>query len=194
MEKAKNLHIKSVLWHNDIVVRLATLIELNKEKLPLFVLPDWDLIRRVVCHDFDKFADNYSNGITNYLFNKGEKKVDAVLSEFNAHKHKETQTHHIEYHLKNKTKPSDLDICEMVCDWIASSRKYYNDNVYEKKQVKNYWTEVVFNDNFPETKNFINENEPEKFKSIADFFDTCNLKDDFFGADPCIEFFREKNG
>ncbi|MDR3290158.1 MAG: hypothetical protein LBT02_02635, partial [Rickettsiales bacterium] len=67
MEEAKKLHIKSIIWHNNIVVNLMVLLENNKNKFP-FKINDWELVRRAVRHDFDKFEDNHSNALSYYYF------------------------------------------------------------------------------------------------------------------------------
>jgi len=191
-EAYKELFIGNIRWHNDLVVKLATFVILKKDMLP-FVFNEWELLRQVVSHDFDKFADNYANAFVEWLpFYTKDRSVGIgdFLRKHGAHNHYETQRHHTRYHKVHNTIPTNLEIIEMVCDWVASSRKVYCRDLY--MGVKSMWN-IVYNDHFPETKEMIDKLGVAKFKSITDLFDSLNLDEEFFGGDPMYYFFIKKS-
>lgn len=65
----------------------------------------------------------------------------------NCHNHHEINPHHMAYHKLHGTIPSNLDMCEMCCDFVASSQKPRFKN--QKKTPKEAFIEYVLN-NEPE--------------------------------------------
>jgi Ser-tRNA(Ala) deacylase AlaX len=164
-----------ILWHHNCVVKLMSLLEIHREKLP-FEIPEGELFKRAVLHDLDKLQEI----IESVRVGKPGEAPQEVLARVDFKKHHEINSHHTTCHIIGKTKPSNVDICEMVCDWVASSYKSYNKDVEKNK---NYW-EVIYTDKYPDTKDFIGKNEPEKFKTVSDLISSFGLSDDFFGEDP----------
>jgi hypothetical protein len=167
-----------ILWHHNCVVKLMSLLEIHREKLS-FEIPNGELFKRAILHDLDKLQQLIESVRTG----KSVKTLQEALACIDINRHRETNPHHITYHIMKGTKPSNVDICEMVCDWIASIYKSSYKS-YNKEDIKNYWDEVVYTDKYPEEKDFVEKNEPEKFRSITNLISSFNLSDDFFGEDP----------
>lgn len=106
------------------------LLELNRNELP-FYIPEWELVYRGMHHDVDKFspnlADNFFN-IEKYQYDK-KHNIKNNLDIDNVEKglydaHYSKQRHHTDYHKIHANKMSNLDLCEMACDGLASTEKY----------------------------------------------------------------------
>ncbi|MDR0423557.1 MAG: DUF5662 family protein [Rickettsiales bacterium] len=185
MEQIRQIWIEIILWHNGVVTKLMTLLETNKQILSSKI-DDWSLIQRGLAHDLDKINDtNFANAMCDYYYDRFVlKKKDGIsddyLLKYKAHEHYLTNPHHQQYHLQNNTKPTAVDICEMVCDFIAASRKHKK---YDG--IKNSF-DLIFS--YQPTKQFIIDTGYEKFKEIADLLDSFNLSEDFFGEDPFDKF------
>lgn len=105
------------------------LLELNREnELKFLKIKEWELIRRGMQHDLDKFEDNVANKYVelfkykndNLLFTEEyTRKIRKFVDKF----HRKNQRHHIEFHLEKNKIFSDLDICEMACDALSSANK-----------------------------------------------------------------------
>ena len=165
--------ISRVIWHNRIVANLMVLLEINIEKLP-FKIPEWELTRRGIRHDLDKFEENFPD-VTISLYVDGIKNND--IAEINKrtatlkHNHGESCPHHIEYHTKNNIPFSNLDICEICCDWIASSQKPRFKDQYslqDMKKIKEDFLSIMID------KNPILENYRSDFISIFNLFENLN--------------------
>lgn len=122
-------------------------LEKNFEKLP-FKLKNFELLRRGMYHDLDKFSDDLIHDylkITEYYKNKREGLPNKNINEealYNCcETHSNSSLHHLKYHIKNNSNPSNIDICEMCCDWAANS-----DRRNEKDYTK-YFLEVLVNEN-----------------------------------------------
>jgi hypothetical protein len=164
----KELFIRRILWHHNLVVDLMSLLELHKDKLP-FKLSEWSLVRRAVKHDMDKFDDMIEFEFESVLKNK------SIMDKFKI-RHHETQSHHIQYHIKNNSFPNNVDICEMVCDWIASSYKNYH------KDIDTWYVtlrERIFSPDYQDVIDFIYP-EIDKFYAVADLIDSLGIPKDFF--------------
>lgn len=126
------------------------LLEKNLDKLP-FKIKDFEILRRGMQHDLDKFSDsaaprylrieeykyNEKNGIPNIEIDKEE--LYRCSNE-----HYETQSHHDIFHRINNTEFSDLDICEICCDLIAVSERD-NTDIIKHLEEKIFPTKEIFN-------------------------------------------------
>ncbi|NLE04687.1 MAG: hypothetical protein GX638_07800 [Crenarchaeota archaeon] len=142
----KNSMIDYRLNHIRMVQDNMFLLEKNLDKLP-FKLNDFEIARRAMQHDVDKFSDdlaegfieiekNYKNRKTNpELYQENEKKLRPIRV-----KHWENNPHHAIYHLKNNTTFSNLDVCELCCDLDAVSQIMDDDpkEYYLNKQFKEH--------------------------------------------------------
>jgi hypothetical protein len=157
------------------------LLELNRDKLP-FDIPEWEIVQRAVLHDLDKFRSGFASySVESLLLNlKNDKKIKMLKKKYNSHDHQLISSHHTTYHQENNTFPSNLDICEMCCDWVASSRKHYNDKIRkEKKTLRS----MIFCDKFKDVLDFVKP-EINKFEAIIDLIENFNLADNFFDEQP----------
>ena len=157
-------YIEMTISHSREVGDLLLLLFKNADKIP-FSVDKYELLKRSVLHDTDKFNEEFINVVIELRFFKKEKTEQELkkLEEiFN--KHRLSQNHHCQYHMKNSIPLSNEDICEMCCDWISAVKKY-------DKTIKNdielarkiYWEEV---DAFPELGTYKN-----KFFAIFDLIE-----------------------
>lgn len=139
-KEIKEEFIDRQIRHCRKVQDYMILLEKNRDKLP-FKVKEWELVRRSFAHDVDKFSPKLVDGymmVTEYFENKkkglpNKLTQDDVRPHYN--KHGYTQSHHVKYHSKNKTCPSNLDICEMCCDWTAHCEmedKVDNEEYFQK--------------------------------------------------------------
>lgn len=137
---AKIKFIEGFINHIRKVQDYMIFLENNRDKLP-FRIKEWTLIRRGMQHDLKKisngFIENYIK-ITIFRMNNNSKTQPDNLYEC-CERHSLSERHHIKYHLKKNTVPSNLDICEMCCDWTAHADKDNIDNTkfFLEELVKN---------------------------------------------------------
>ena len=120
----KQNYINRVISHNRATADLMILLEMNKDKLP-FNIPEWELVRCGVQHDLDKLQTDYANAIVSIYVDEIDESNEKELEKRHQmhHNHHEANPHHIAYHKLHGTLPSDLDICEICCDWVSSIKK-----------------------------------------------------------------------
>jgi uncharacterized protein (DUF608 family) len=172
----ENFIYNIIFWHNRIVANLMALLELSKEKLP-FEVADYELLYRGARHDLDKTRPDFAKTLVAYFSVEKHTTEDKERMEsYNIVKHQELCSHHVAYHKKHNTRPSDLDICEMCCDWVASSYKPYNSDLEkENKKLK----EIVLNDKFKDNVDFI-EPQRDKYEAVLDLIESFGLTNDFY--------------
>lgn len=141
--KVKEIQIKYQLNHMYDVQNYMFFLELNRDKLP-FKIPEWSIIYKAMTHDIDKFngdmAKNYCK-VREHILNG----VKINYDELNKNKdlncivlHHANNTHHFEYHDKNNTDFSNLEICEMCCDMASKSKIHHNEVIqYFKENILN---------------------------------------------------------
>lgn len=118
-------YINRVVSHNRLVVDLMILLEMNRDKLP-FEVGEWELMQRAMKHDTDKFEKDYANAIVSIYADEldPEKDIEEIDKRHSKHhNHHEINPHHFGYHEKHGSIPSNVDICEICCDWVASAEK-----------------------------------------------------------------------
>ncbi len=152
------------LNHNREVVRLAVLLNRNIKKLS-FKYDKWELLRNAVNHDLDKFRPDYINAVINLFYLKStisERKIKKYEKIYN--RHKQTQRHHVQYHIINNIAIKNFDICEMCCDWISSAKKDNPDLVENAKIWKKNFEKKI--EKYPILEKYRN-----KFYSVFDVLD-----------------------
>ncbi len=144
----KQAYISRVISHSRTAADLMILLEMNRDRLP-FDIPEWELVRRGVQHDLDKLNTDYANAtVSMYVDELDDNDIEEIKKrKQNCHNHHEINPHHMAYHKLHGTIPSNLDICEMCCDFVASSQKPRFKN--QKKTPKEAFIEYVLN-NEPE--------------------------------------------
>jgi hypothetical protein len=116
----KKEFIDRQIKHIRLVQDYMLLLEMNLDKLP-FKIDQFLIIERSFYHDLTKFKQNFIYrylAIDEYRKNNTPQKdnlFDCVAEYY------ESESHHMEYHYKNGTLPTNLDICEMCCDMAANS-------------------------------------------------------------------------
>ena len=117
-------YIEITISHSREVCDLLLLLFKNSNKIP-FPVDKYELLRRSVLHDTDKFNEKFINTVIDMCFFEKEKnrqELEELKNTFN--KHKISQSHHCSYHIKNNIPLSNEDICEMCCDWISAVKKH----------------------------------------------------------------------
>lgn len=119
------------------------LLEKNLDKLP-FKMKDFEILRRAMQHDLDKFSDNLVSGylrIEEYKYNERNGIPNKKISKDELYKcsneHYKTQRHHSVFYILNNSEFSNLDICEKCCDCMAVSERENSDPIQ-------YFQEKVF--------------------------------------------------
>lgn len=145
-ENFKNIFIDRQFKHIRLFQDNMILLEKNLDKLP-FKIDEWELIRASVNHDSDKFLPELLIGqmaIQEFFYNKrrnlSNEHINQNLMKEASKKHYENNTHHIEYHEKNNTEMSNINICEMCCDMAAMCQelgfedyiKHFRENLVPK--------------------------------------------------------------
>lgn len=116
-------YLERTLKHSQDVANLIFKVIKNKDLLS-FKINDYKLIERALNHDNDKFTENYIEAITDFFHYKDSLMEDRFKEvKYIIDQHKNTKSHHIDYHLINAIPLSNDDIIEMTCDWISSARK-----------------------------------------------------------------------
>jgi hypothetical protein len=146
-KEIKNIFIDRQVQHIRLVQDYMIYLEKNRDKLP-FEVKEFELLRQAMYHDFTKFSDEFAYGfikIAEYYENKKLGLSNDHIDESTLYKcsdmHYFMEPHHLEYHIKNNTKPSNIDICEMCCDLCANA--YRNG----EKNFTKYFLEVLVNEN-----------------------------------------------
>lgn len=117
-------YIEMTISHSREVGDLLLLLFKNSDKIS-FPVDKYELLRRSVLHDTDKFNEKFVNAITDFYFFKEDKKeIELKNLRKIIDKHKLSQSHHCSCHAKNYTTLSNEDICEMCCDWISAVKKH----------------------------------------------------------------------
>ena len=163
-EEYINKYINRSLKHSRLVADLLFFIFKNTDKLS-FKIDKWDLLKRAVNHDNDKFTKQYMEDMADFwLF--GDKMTPEEKEKVNQSykNHKKFNNHHVEYFEINNLKLNNEDICETACDFISSGRKN-DDNLVENA---NIWKEHF--ENSLKKSNFLEEYK-DRFFEIFDLFD-----------------------
>ena len=117
-------YVAMISKHSREVYNLMLFLLDNKEKLSLD-LDDWDIIERAYKHDIDKINRDYVNAVIDvYYFSDTKNSTEMARLESTIREHKLEQPHHVQCHDKNCTPISDIDICEMCCDWVSSVKRH----------------------------------------------------------------------
>lgn len=147
---AKERFIDRQVEHLRRVQDNMILLEKNLDKLP-FMIKDFEILRRGMQHDLDKFSDNAGPGyirIEEYKYNEKNgipnKKIDKEDLYKCSNEHYKTQRHHDTFHILNETEFTDLDICEICCDLTAVSERENTDTIQYVKE-KLFPTKQIFN-------------------------------------------------
>ena len=157
-------YIEMTISHSREVGDLLLLLFKNADKIP-FSVDKYELLKRSVLHDTDKFNEKFVNVVIDMcFFKKGKTEQEFKELEEAFNKHKLSQTHHYPYHIKNNIPLSNEDICEMCCDWISAVKKH-------DKTIKNdielarkiYWEQT---DDFPGLQKY-----KDKFFAIFDLIE-----------------------
>ncbi len=112
----KKAAVNRIIFHMRKVQDNMLLLEYNREQLP-FNIREFELLRRAVKHDTSKFEDNFIVGFSKLP----DRKLRTEEQEIEAQKymdiHRNTERHH-------RMPKTYIDICEMVCDWDAISKRH----------------------------------------------------------------------
>jgi len=122
-EEKVNYYIERTLRHSHDVGNLLFIISKHLDELS-FKVDRYELLKRAVSHDTDKFYEDFIEAIVDCYLLKGQttqKRIEEA--EKIVDKHYISNSHHLEYHINNNIQLSNEDICEMACDWISSQRK-----------------------------------------------------------------------
>jgi len=129
MKKPEYIFIDRQIEHIRKVQDYMIILEKNRNKLPFKIKP-FILLRRAMKHDLSKFSIKLIRNfirIAEYFENKkfglSNDHIDKTILFECSSLHYLTEAHHIEHHIKQKTIPTDIDICEMCCDWVACSQR-----------------------------------------------------------------------
>lgn len=144
MKNAKNIFIDRQIEHVRLVQDYMIFLEKNLDKLP-FGVEEFDILRRAMYHDLTKFQEKFVHGFV-AIAQFYENKKDGISNEgvdekhlydcSNLHYHSEA--HHLAFHLDKGTLPSNVNICEMCCDWCANANRNG-----EKDYTKYFREEVI---------------------------------------------------
>ncbi|MDD2839598.1 MAG: DUF5662 family protein [Rickettsiales bacterium] len=122
-EEKLNHYIERTLRHSHDVANLLFTITKHLNELS-FKVDRYELLKRAISHDTDKFSFDFLNAAVDSFDFKDEiteerkRKTEEILD-----RHYISNSHHAEYHITNNIPLSNEDICEMACDWISSHRK-----------------------------------------------------------------------
>lgn len=121
--------------HVSYVLEAAIILEEHREQLPVLI-PEWKLIHQVRTHDADKFspelvAGQYAIQLELYNATRGIATAEDDLAQARQGRqlHYEMNRHHLEYHARHQSLPSNVDLCEMCCD-MASIAKMKHESDY----------------------------------------------------------------
>lgn len=159
-----NNYVERSLKHSRTVCDLLFYIFKNYDKLS-FNIDRWNLLKRAVNHDNDKFTKEYMENMANFwlfkdkLSNEEKEKLNQTYIN-----HKKFNNHHPMYFEVNNIQLNNEDICEMACDFISSGRK--NDNIIVENA--NIWRNN-FNESLKKSK--LLEPYKDKFFEIFELFD-----------------------
>ena len=147
---AKERFIDRQIEHIRKVQDNMILLEKNLDKLP-FKIKDFEILRRGMQHDLDKFSANSAPDyvrIEEYKYNQrnGIPNIEIDKDELYrcSNEHYKTQQHHDLFHEINNTEFSDLDVCEVCCDLMAVSERE-NGDIIKFLEEKKFPTSKVFN-------------------------------------------------
>ena len=113
------------------------LLENNLDKLP-FKLKHYDLIRRCIYHDLDKFKKDMIDGYYIYHCRKYIEKQEVLDSEkIVQKKHHLTNRHHVEFHTATGKPFTNIDLCEMCCDMMSRLEAHYKNTNHYKGDCRN---------------------------------------------------------
>jgi hypothetical protein len=122
-EERLNHYIERTLRHSHDVANLLFIISKHLDELS-FKVDRYELLKRAVSHDIDKFSKDFLEAIVDSFYLKDQVTQERVEeAEKIVDKHYIYNTHHLKYHVDNNIPLSNEDICEMACDWISSARK-----------------------------------------------------------------------
>ena len=103
------------------------LLENNLDKLP-FKLKPYDLIRRCIYHDLDKFKKDMLDGYYTFYNCKYIEKTELPTSVgIIQKKHYIKNRHHPDFHIKTGKPFTNIDLCEMCCDMLKRTEFIYGD-------------------------------------------------------------------
>lgn len=121
----KHLFLQHYLKHIHLVQKNALILEKHRASLPV-QLEEYAIIQRALVHDADKLTPPLLSGqliFSELLYAKAHQLPHEHIDEETIRQtkllHYEANPHHIQYHVKRGSLPSDLDICEMCCDCTA---------------------------------------------------------------------------
>ncbi|HSQ97364.1 MAG TPA: DUF5662 family protein [Rickettsiales bacterium] len=126
MDDIKNHFIDRTIYHIRLVQNNMILLEKNRDKLP-FDIPEWEILRRSLKHDFSKFSSELIEGylvVDEYYKckrnNLSTEHIDMEKFQYAIDRHVEIELHHP----NKKEFMSPLDICEMCSDIVAIAQEY----------------------------------------------------------------------
>lgn len=145
-EEKLNHYIERTLRHSHDVANLLFILIKHTNELP-FEVDIYELLKRAVSHDTDKFSCDYLNAAVDsfdfkdIITEERKNETKEILD-----KHYILNTHHLKYHIDNNIPLSNEDVCEIACDWISSNRK---DNI-DLIENANIW-KISFDNNLNKT-------------------------------------------
>lgn len=143
-----NKYIERSLKHKNLVCDLMFFIFKNENKL-FFKIDKWELLRRAVVHDNDKFTQKYNEDMADYWLycdNMTQQEKDRVNQSYI--NHKKLNNHHQMYFEVNNLALNNEDVCEIACDFISSARKNDNDIIENANIWKERFNNSLQNSNF----------------------------------------------
>ena len=106
------------------------LLENNLDKLPL-KLNQYDLVRRCIYHDSDKFrknmVDNYYKFYCHRYVEFQEAKTVSEDIKNTIRLHHKINRHHVDFHIVKDKPFTNIDLCEMCCDMMARTEEESDD-------------------------------------------------------------------
>lgn len=133
----KSKYISRIIKHSRIVGDLMLLLEENRSKLS-FDVPEWELAQRATRHDTDKLETNFASVIVSICVDEldSEKDKEEIKNrESKCHDHYATNSHHGKYHKITGEPYTNVDVCEIVCDHIASAKKKRSIDLNRSKSI-----------------------------------------------------------
>lgn len=128
------IFIDRQIKHIRLVQDYMIILELNRDKLP-FEVKEFELLRSSMKHDLTKFQEGFISRYIDIAEYKESKKLGLSTDMFDkntiynvSEEYYKMEPHHMEYHHKNGTVPSNVDICEICCDVAANSDRNGEDD------------------------------------------------------------------
>ena len=127
--KHKKEFLEHIFNHLRMMQDNMILLENNLDKLP-FKLKPYDLIRRCIYHDLDKFKKTNIDNYYRFYYHRHIdcEETETVAQDFKntMKKHYSINRHHADFHILTGKPFTNIDLCEMCCDMMSRTEVNYN--------------------------------------------------------------------